>query len=49
MSLITADSLTWGIFQQLLHPLLLPRPLLDQGAPAAAQIPQFPLPDWRDE
>ena len=49
MSLITADSLIWASSEQLLRPLLFPGPLLDQGAPVPAQVPQLPLPGWRHE
>ena len=44
-----ARQLDLGVFQQLFGALLFPGPLLDQGPPVAAQVPQLPLPRRRDE
>ena len=38
-----------GSLQQLLYPVGLPAALLDQAAPVAGQLPQFPLRPVRDE
>jgi hypothetical protein len=38
-----------GVFQQLLHTLLLPSPLMDKGAPVAGEVPQLWLPRRRHQ
>jgi hypothetical protein len=38
-----------GVFQQLLHTLVLASPLMDKGAPVAGEVPQLPLPRRRHQ
>jgi hypothetical protein len=42
-------QLQLGVLEQFLRSLLLAGSFLDEGAPVAAQVPQLPLPPWRDE